>query len=132
MERRYRAKGNISFFEGRRVSSYRYFFSSLALSIRFILLFSVFSGREDYNQRAHKDAFTVLFSPPVLVDFFDFFFSNDEREDKLVGKSSRCSRIHRPERVRRVALEGWTLEVASRRGDKARGKRDKRPGKEDT
>lgn len=76
MERRYRAKGNISFFEGRGVSSIDAFSSFLSLVFfhpRFILLFLVSSGREDYNQRAHKGAFTVLFSPPVLVssDFFE-------------------------------------------------------------
>lgn len=48
------------------------FLSSPPLAFsRFILLSLVSSGREDHNQRARKRAFTVLFSPFVLVEFFE-------------------------------------------------------------
>lgn len=49
------------------------------------------SGREDradYNQRAHKSASIVLFSPPACLSIFSK--ADDEKEDKLVGKSFRC------------------------------------------
>lgn len=42
----------------------------------------------DYNQRAHKSASIVLFSPPACLSIFSK--ADDEKEDKLVGKSFRC------------------------------------------
>lgn len=105
-----RGEGKISLFEGRGASfidtfpvhplSFSCFLSlSIYLFLSFFLssnpaswFFSWFpSGREDradYNQRAHKSASIVLFSPPACLSIFSK--ADDEKEDKLVGKSFRC------------------------------------------
>lgn len=107
-----RGEGKISLFEGRGASfidtflvhplSFSCFLSlsiylSISLSLSFFKnpaswFFSWFpSGREDradYNQRAHKSASIVLFSPPACLSIFSK--AGDEKEDKLVGRSFRC------------------------------------------
>lgn len=107
-----RGEGKISLFEGRGASLIDTFpvhplsfscFLSLSIYLSISLFLSFFKPRfmvfllvpvrpgrprADYNQRAHKSASIVLFSPPACLSIFSK--ADDEKEDKLVGKSFRC------------------------------------------
>lgn len=82
---------------GPRGIFYRYFFCSpsLALSTPALSFFSWSRPAERTTINERIKALSSYYSLRLCSSIFSK--ANDEREDKLVGKSFRCSRIHRPE-----------------------------------
>lgn len=91
----YRAKGSISFFEGRGVSSINTFSPLSLLPPPASSFFSRSRPAKTTTINERIKALSLYYS--LRLCSWIFSKAHDEREDKLVGKSSRCSRIRRPE-----------------------------------